>query len=51
MDQLARIAEQLENGQAESYAREIGADAFAFDGLSAIDRVRRLVEENQGNEP
>ena len=35
----------------ESYAREIGADAFAFDGLSAIDRVRRLVEENQGNDP
>lgn len=29
----------------EQYAREIGADAYAFDGISAVDRVRRLVEE------
>ncbi len=29
----------------EAYAREIGADAYAFDGISAVDRVRRLVED------
>lgn len=29
----------------EQYAREIGADAYAFDGVSAVDRVRRLVED------
>ena len=29
----------------EEYAREIGADAYAFDGISAVDRVRRLVED------
>jgi 5-methyltetrahydrofolate--homocysteine methyltransferase len=27
----------------EEYAREIGADAYAFDGISAVDRVRMLV--------
>jgi 5-methyltetrahydrofolate--homocysteine methyltransferase len=29
----------------EEYAREIGADAYAFDGISAVDRVRDLVED------
>ena len=29
----------------EQYAREIGADAYAFDGISAVDRVRNLVED------
>jgi 5-methyltetrahydrofolate--homocysteine methyltransferase len=28
----------------EEYAREIGADAYAFDGISAVDRVRMLVD-------
>ncbi len=28
----------------EDYAREIGADAYAFDGVSAVDRVRQLLE-------
>jgi 5-methyltetrahydrofolate--homocysteine methyltransferase len=27
----------------EDYAREIGADAYCFDGLSAVDRVKELV--------
>jgi 5-methyltetrahydrofolate--homocysteine methyltransferase len=27
----------------EQYAREIGADAYAFDGVSAVDRVRALL--------
>ncbi len=27
----------------EDYAREIGADAYAFDGISAVDRIRQLV--------
>ena len=29
----------------EEYAREIGADAYAFDGISAVDRVRDLVAD------
>ena len=29
------------------YAREIGADAYAFDGLSAVDRVRQLLAADQ----
>ncbi|MEN8006577.1 MAG: corrinoid protein [Candidatus Krumholzibacteriota bacterium] len=29
----------------EEYVREIGADAYAFDGVSAVDRIRRLMEE------
>jgi 5-methyltetrahydrofolate--homocysteine methyltransferase len=28
----------------EDYAREIGADAYCFDGLSAVDRVKEFVE-------
>ncbi len=27
----------------EDYARQIGADAYAFDGISAVDEVRRLL--------
>jgi 5-methyltetrahydrofolate--homocysteine methyltransferase len=27
----------------EAYAREIGADAYAFDGISGVDRVRQLI--------
>ena len=27
----------------EEYAREIGADAYCFDGLSAVDRVKEFV--------
>ena len=27
----------------EDYARQIGADAYAFDGISAVDQVRRLL--------
>ena len=30
------------------YAREIGADAYAFDGVSAVDRVRQLLDVDQG---
>ena len=30
----------------EDYAREIGADAYAFDGVSAVDRVRQLLEDD-----
>ena len=29
----------------EQYAREIGADAYAFDGVSAVDRVRDLLDQ------
>jgi 5-methyltetrahydrofolate--homocysteine methyltransferase len=29
----------------EAYAREIGADGYAFDAASAVDRVRALVEQ------
>ena len=25
------------------YAREIGADAYCFDGISAVDRVKQLL--------
>jgi 5-methyltetrahydrofolate--homocysteine methyltransferase len=32
----------------EQYAREIGADAYAFDGLSAVDRVRGLLADGDG---
>ena len=32
----------------ELYAREIGADAYAFDGLSAVDRVRELLADVDG---
>jgi len=28
----------------QEWAREIGADAYAFDGLSAVVRVKELVE-------
>jgi 5-methyltetrahydrofolate--homocysteine methyltransferase len=31
----------------EQYAREIGADAYAFDGVSAVDRVRQLLDVDQ----
>ncbi len=29
----------------EEYASEIGADAYAFDGISAVDRIRDLVKD------
>jgi len=29
------------------YAREIGADAYAFDGVSAVDRIRQLLAADQ----
>lgn len=32
----------------EEYAREIGADAYAFDGVSAVDRVRSLLANGNG---
>ena len=32
----------------EDFAREIGADAYAFDGVSAVDRVRMLVDDLEG---
>jgi len=32
----------------ESFAREIGADAFAFDGVSAVDRIRSLLAGEPG---
>ncbi|MBU8869265.1 MAG: corrinoid protein [Gemmatimonadales bacterium] len=32
----------------EDYAREIGADAYAFDGVSAVDRIRDLVAGGPG---
>jgi len=31
----------------EEFAREIGADAYAFDGVSAVDRVRQLLDTDQ----
>ena len=30
----------------EDFAREIGADAYAFDGISAVDRVRQLLDDD-----
>jgi len=30
----------------EDFAREIGADAYAFDGVSAVVRLRKLLEES-----
>jgi len=35
----------------EEYAREIGADAYAFDGVSAVDRVRRLLDQGEDQCP
>jgi len=32
----------------EDYAREIGADAYAFDGVSAVDRIRDLSSGSSG---
>ena len=32
----------------EAYAREIGADAYAFDGISAVDRIRELAAGGPG---
>jgi corrinoid protein of di/trimethylamine methyltransferase len=32
----------------EDYAREIGADAYAFDGVSAVDRIRALFAGEPG---
>ena len=32
----------------EDYAREIGADAYAFDGVSAVDRIRELAAGSSG---
>ena len=32
----------------EDYAREIGADAYAFDGISAVDRIRKLIADGGG---
>jgi len=32
----------------ENFAREIGADAYAFDGISAVDRVRLLLAADPG---
>ena len=32
----------------EDYARQIGADAYAFDGLSAVDRIRDLATGGPG---
>jgi len=31
----------------EQYAREIGADAYAFDGVSAVERVRLLLDQGE----
>jgi len=30
----------------EDFAREIGADAYAFDGVSAVERLRELLEDS-----
>jgi 5-methyltetrahydrofolate--homocysteine methyltransferase len=32
----------------EQYAREIGANAYAFDGVSAVDQVRQLLTDRKG---
>jgi 5-methyltetrahydrofolate--homocysteine methyltransferase len=32
----------------EEFAREIGADAYGFDAANAVDRVKTLVSEDQG---
>ena len=32
----------------KDFAREIGADAYAFDGVSAVDRIRGLIAGEPG---